>query len=186
MAVHDYHQVLPGYSEAQILHDGCGECETRGKSINLAIGSMDKGRFAKAWKRAADWNTNTDVLDVSRAERPLLEALWAIQIRLEMRGIPIGQVPGGAVEELGMGDDEFYDPRPPELQPGGALHESEPKPAGWLMSEAFARLGVFAPGQRLEEISTIVGRQAGSSMELTPMEVGMVLEALQNREVPGG
>jgi hypothetical protein len=75
---------------------------------------------------------------------------------------------------------------PPELQPGGALHESRPKPAGWLLSEAFAKLGVFDRKQRLQETGTIVGRQVETSKELTPMEVGMVLEALQNREVPGG
>ncbi len=92
---HDYHDGLPGYSEAQILHDGCGECEARGRNLNIAIGSLDKGRFALAWRRAADWNRTTDVLDISRAERPLLEALWAVQLKLELRGIEIGEVPSG-------------------------------------------------------------------------------------------
>ena len=90
---HDYHEGQPGYSPAQILHDGCGECEARGRNLNIAIGSLDKGRFALAWRRAADWNRTTDILDVSRAERPLLEALWAIQLRLENYGIPIGELP---------------------------------------------------------------------------------------------
>jgi hypothetical protein len=95
---HDYHQALPGYSPAQILHDGCGECEIRGRSVSLAIASMDKGRFALAWRRAADWNLTVGaVSDVSKAERPLLEALWAIQLRLENYGVPIGVLPvGGA------------------------------------------------------------------------------------------
>ena len=92
--IHDYHEAQPGYSPAQILHDGCAECEYRGKNISVAIGSMDKGRFALAWKRAADWNLSVGaVLDVSAAERPLLEALWAIQLRLENYGVPIGQLP---------------------------------------------------------------------------------------------
>lgn len=91
---HDYHDGLPGYSPAQILHDGCGECEARGRNLSLAIGSMDKGRFALAWRRAADWNLTVGVVgDVSQAERPLLEALWAIQLRLENYGIPIGELP---------------------------------------------------------------------------------------------
>jgi hypothetical protein len=92
--VHDYHDALLGYSEAQILHDGCGECEARGRNVNLAISSMDKGRFVKAWERAAVWNLRS-LSDLSQAERPLLEALWAIQLKLEIRGVPIGSVPSG-------------------------------------------------------------------------------------------
>src|SRR5258708_39011043 len=95
MSVHDYHEGLPGYSKAQILHDGCGECEARGNDIARAISSLDRERFARAWRRAADWNRTTDVRDVSHAERPLLEVLWAVQLRLETRGIPIGAVPAG-------------------------------------------------------------------------------------------
>jgi hypothetical protein len=91
---HDYHEGLPGFSEAQILHDGCGECELRGRDLSLSIGSMDRGRFALAWRRAADWNRTTDIRDVSQAERPLLEALWAIQVRMETTcGLPIGTLP---------------------------------------------------------------------------------------------
>lgn len=90
---HDYHDGLPGYSPAQILHDGCGECEFRGRNINHAINSMDRGRFALAWQRAADWNRSM-VPAVSQAERPLLEALWAIQLQLErVCGVPIGELP---------------------------------------------------------------------------------------------
>jgi hypothetical protein len=92
--MHSYHQACPGYSPAQILHDGCGECEDRGRNLALAIGSMDKGCFVLAWRRAADWNREIGpVPDVSAAERPLLEALWAIQLRLENYGIPIGELP---------------------------------------------------------------------------------------------
>jgi hypothetical protein len=94
MSVHDYHEGLPGFSEAQIWHDGCAECETRGKDLSRGIGSMDRGRFALAWRRAADWNTSTSVRDVSQAERPLLEVLWSIQIKLEsVCGLPIGELP---------------------------------------------------------------------------------------------
>lgn len=93
--VHDYHEGLPGYSPEQILHDGCLECEERGKRDDHGIGSLDSRRFAAAWKRAADWNRTTDIRDVSQAERPLLNTLWSIQLRLEPRGVPIGEVPSG-------------------------------------------------------------------------------------------
>jgi hypothetical protein len=99
MGVHDYHERLPGYSPAQILHDGCGECEARGSNIAWAIGALDERRFALAWRRAADWNTTAEIRDVSAAERPLLEVLWAVQLRLEPRGIPIGEVPAGFLTE---------------------------------------------------------------------------------------
>jgi hypothetical protein len=96
MGVHSYHDGLPGFSEAQILHDGCDECERRGKDVSTALASMDRGRFAAAWKRAADWNTTTDVRDVSQAERDLLHVLWSIQIKLEtICGLPIGGLPRG-------------------------------------------------------------------------------------------
>jgi hypothetical protein len=29
---HNFHEGLPGYGEAQILHDGCAECEARARS----------------------------------------------------------------------------------------------------------------------------------------------------------
>jgi len=96
MSVHDYHEAQPGYSASQILHDGCGECEARGKDVSRAIGSMDKGRFALAWRRAADWNTGSPgfAYDVSQAERPVLDALWAVQLKLEsVCGLTIGELP---------------------------------------------------------------------------------------------
>ena len=94
MGTHDYHEIQPGYSEAQILHDGCGECEARSKNLPHAIGSMDKDRFVRAWERSAEWN-RSGLPDLSLAERPLLEVLWAIQLRLETRGVPIGACPTG-------------------------------------------------------------------------------------------
>jgi hypothetical protein len=99
VGVHDYHEGLPGYHPEQILHDGCAECETRGKNVAYAIGSLDKHRFALAWRRAADRNRTAGVRDFSQAERPLLEVLWAVQLGLEPRGIPIGEVPYGILSE---------------------------------------------------------------------------------------
>jgi hypothetical protein len=59
--------------------------------------------------------------------------------------------------------------------------QERPKPAGWLLSEAFARLGVFDRKERLEQCSEIVGRPIASSKELEPIEVGAVLEWLQRK-----
>lgn len=97
---HAYHDGLPGYSPDQILHDGCGECEYRASRDDHGIGSLDRQNFARAWKRAADWNVFPPDLatapTIAKAERPLLSALWAVQLQLERRGIPIGELPLGA------------------------------------------------------------------------------------------
>jgi hypothetical protein len=91
---HDFHDVLPGYSPDQIWHDGCWECEARSADLGAGVGSLDTANFARAWKRAADWNLS-GLPDMSAAEVPLLKALWAVQLQLERRGVPIGQVPTG-------------------------------------------------------------------------------------------
>lgn len=90
---HDPHHVLPGYSENQVLYDGCAECEQRGADVALAIGHLDSHAFARAWARAATLNRG-GLEDVSHAEFPLLKALWAVQCQLESpHGWPIGQIP---------------------------------------------------------------------------------------------
>jgi hypothetical protein len=71
-------------------------------------------------------------------------------------------------------DDPFYNVAPmPERT----------KPAGWLLSERFAALGVEDRKERLEQCSEIIGRPVGSSKELEPGEVAAILEALQQREL---
>jgi hypothetical protein len=91
---HDYHVSLPGYSEAQILHDGCGECEARSASLSDAIARLDHANFIRAWMRATQWNRD-GLSDLSQAERPLLSTLWAIQLQFERLGVPIGTLPAG-------------------------------------------------------------------------------------------
>ena len=96
MPAHDYHDGLPGYSSEQLLHDGCGECETRAKAGDHGIAQLDRQNFYHAWKRAAEWNGNGGLTGpVSAAEAPMLRALWAVQLQLERRGVPIGEVPHG-------------------------------------------------------------------------------------------
>ena len=93
---HDPHHALAGWHPARILHDGCTECEVRGTSRDLGISALDNETFARAWKRAAAWNRDELERGVSRAETPMLDALWAVQVQLERRGVPIGEVPHGA------------------------------------------------------------------------------------------
>ena len=90
--VHDYHEGLPGHSPAQILHDGCAECEARAGEAAGGIAHLDKRNFARAWARAADWNKSC-LSYLSRAEIPMLTALWTIQLKLEQFGCEIGTVP---------------------------------------------------------------------------------------------
>lgn len=97
--VHGPHEGQPGYSPAQILPDGCGECARRGADVPLAIASMDAQNFARAWRRAADWN-RAGLPDISETEAPLLQVLWSIQIQFENRGFPIGECPDNGVNEL--------------------------------------------------------------------------------------
>jgi hypothetical protein len=100
---HDYHESLPGYHPDQILHDGCAECEHRGENVERAIANLDHKKFERAWVRAADQLATTPPSGErggprSAAEMPLLAALWAVQVHMENRGVPLGQLPGEDVE----------------------------------------------------------------------------------------
>lgn len=96
---HDYHEGLPDYNEAQILHDGCIECEQRAAEPYLGITSLDVVSFQAAWRRAAAWTRgrlNDAQHTVSAAERPMLAALWAVQVQLDRAGISLlGELPLG-------------------------------------------------------------------------------------------
>lgn len=72
-------------------------------------------------------------------------------------------------------DDPFYD--------NGHPAPVRTKPAGWLLSERFAALGVFDRKERLDQCAEIVGRPISSSKELEPGEIAAILEALQRREL---
>lgn len=89
---HGPHSAMPDYSPNQLLVDGCGECEYRVNLPDRGIGTLDRGNFAKAWVRAAEFERH-GLPDVSRAERPMLRVLWVIQVQLENQGWPIGRVP---------------------------------------------------------------------------------------------
>jgi hypothetical protein len=94
---HVCHTALPGYDEHQILHDGCPECEHRGKDVVAALIHLDVGNFERAWRRAYDLEASggdRSAIKVSRTEKPLLEVLWFMQVQLERQGFPLnGAVP---------------------------------------------------------------------------------------------
>lgn len=88
--VHDPHTG----PDSQLLHDGCGECEDRSREPGGGVARLDRVSFERAWRRAADLNRGGLPEDVSRAELPLLDTLWAVQVKLEDAcGLPIGQLP---------------------------------------------------------------------------------------------
>ena len=102
--MHDYHEGQPDYSAEQVLHDGCEECRLRAQSDDHGIAHMDKFTFLRAWARATEWNRN-GLPDLACAEMPALNALWAVQLKLENWGLPIGTLPVGAIR-VGLGDSE--------------------------------------------------------------------------------
>jgi len=93
---HDYHDALPGFDPAQILHDGCGECERRSRDVALALDVMDMPTFRRAWRRAYDhWaSEGNGTGELSQAEYPLLHVLWVLQVLLARHGLPLqGRLP---------------------------------------------------------------------------------------------
>lgn len=92
--VHDYHEGAPGYSPGQLLHDGCDECAERAREHGGGLAHLTPQQFAYAWARAAQWQSGLGSCpDLARAEIPMLEVLWAVQVQLECHGLPIGQMP---------------------------------------------------------------------------------------------
>ena len=85
---HAPHESLRGYSPDQLLVDDCEECEDRAMSRSLGIANLDQQNFARAWKRAVEWNRG-EAAHVSNCEAPMLSVLWAVQLQFEKRGLPI-------------------------------------------------------------------------------------------------
>ena len=78
--MHAYHNALPGYDERQIWHDGCEECEARGKSVPASVRYLDDDRLERAYSRAGAWAKDdwTDLGNLSDAELPLLRFLEGV------------------------------------------------------------------------------------------------------------
>jgi hypothetical protein len=90
--MHDFHEGLPGYDPAQMLHDGCGECERRSNLPGHGIADLDLTQFRLAWERATKWNRE-GLPNLSHAEMAALSALWAVQLQFERLGSPLGELP---------------------------------------------------------------------------------------------
>lgn len=94
---HDDHQAQPGYDERQILVDGCRKCEERSMDCLNTLGWMDGQTFARAWRRAYEWQYRDkpeELGPLSEYEMPVLHMLWALQIMLERCcRVPLGQLP---------------------------------------------------------------------------------------------
>ena len=91
---HAFHDALPGFDPAQILVDGCEECEWRGEQPARAISCLDANNFRRAWERAAQWVSGgvEGLSSLSDAERPLLTTLAAVQAQLERCGINLASL----------------------------------------------------------------------------------------------
>lgn len=83
---HAYHEGLPGYSPAQILHDGCDECEQRAAREDRGISSLDPVNYALAVARA--WQLESEGLtDASDAEIPMLRVLSSVRNQRVRTGV---------------------------------------------------------------------------------------------------
>lgn len=86
MGVHDDHEGLAGFDDRQILHDGCTECERRGRDVLVALGAMGHAQFAATARRAVIYRSGSssarDELCVARSERYLLDVVGTVITKL--------------------------------------------------------------------------------------------------------
>lgn len=80
MAVHAYHEELPGYSPEAILHHGCDECADRAGIHGLAF--LDWKNSRRAVERAIKWNRG-ELFDVNETEAGLLNAIWTMLVFIQ-------------------------------------------------------------------------------------------------------
>ena len=90
--MHNYHDALPGYDPRQIWHDGCKECEHRGKTMPSSVGTLDETRLVRAWQRMEFWVHDDweSIGQMSLAELPLMRFLEQVRLvneRLSYVGI---------------------------------------------------------------------------------------------------
>jgi hypothetical protein len=98
---HSYHDELEHYDPRQIWHDGCEECEARGKNVPYSIGTMDSGRFRRAWSRAWQFENGEDVGPLSKAEIPLLNLFYILQVNFEREcHLPMGELPNAVANAI--------------------------------------------------------------------------------------
>lgn len=64
--MHVDHEFLRDYDPRRIWHDGCAECELRGRTVPASIGSLDDHTLCVAINRARQWRDG-DVALVAKA-----------------------------------------------------------------------------------------------------------------------
>lgn len=85
--MHDYHDALPGFSEEQVLIDGCAECEWRAEDLERALSHFDSQYFRRACQRATAWRRD-GLTDVSDAELKVFRPLSAVLVRVRDEVLP--------------------------------------------------------------------------------------------------
>lgn len=87
MSGHIHHNYLPGYSPAQLLHDGCPECESRSEGVRAYLPHADASTWQRAWRRAIEYGRN-GLPDLSQAEYPVLRELWQLAVAFQSHKPP--------------------------------------------------------------------------------------------------
>lgn len=76
---HVYHEGLPGYDPASVLHDGCPECEERSRRGLDGVLALDRDRQLALWQ---DPVTRTSACDAR-----LRRELYTVAVFLQGAGI---------------------------------------------------------------------------------------------------
>ncbi len=86
MAMHVYHQGLPGYNANAVLQDGCPECEDRSKRGLDGFLELDEGNSRKLWYLMvrSEWGGSEDNhRAVSACDARMSKALYRVAVMLE-------------------------------------------------------------------------------------------------------
>ena len=81
MAVHAYHEALPGYSPNAVLHEGCEECESRAGIHGLGL--LDWKNSRRVVERAVKLHRE-GLADTNNVEAKLLRDVWTVLVWLEV------------------------------------------------------------------------------------------------------
>lgn len=86
MAVHRFHEGLPGHDPRNVLHDGCPECEARAADPLDGLCALDHRNFRQAWADMLDarWSGGLGLdRNVSTCDAKLHTALYTIAVLME-------------------------------------------------------------------------------------------------------
>jgi hypothetical protein len=174
-------EVFPGrtpYTRGSELQNA--ETSAWGRAI-IAVGASDSKRGVASREevrnRAAERDPAQQIVDEVRQARRRPPEVDEHGAATDAEIVRMTTGPEGTQRLRATPADDPWQTNPP-------VADSRPKPAGWLLHDRFAALGIFDRAERLAQCSEIIGRTISSSNELEPGEVAAILEALQKREVP--